>query len=182
MRRKTDKDILKENLFLMIFFIWFILLGILGIIIPHITQPVDYTSLQTKDVTVSVMKHHYGTKGSSYDYIRTTDGEKYNISGNYQRKQLEELLTEGKTITIKWYKNSPFWTFLAEEIYVDGERVVTYDNDLPVNWKIPLFFGMFSILIGICGLLLIRSFVARNRTKQEKRDKRIQRKYGNKAK
>ena len=180
MRRKTDKDILKENSWLIIVSALFIIFGIFVAILPHIAPTVSYDSLQTKEVTIKVFEHFYGgAHGASYDYILTTDGEEYNISGDYQREQLKELLTEGRTVTIKWYKNKPFWTLLAEEIYVDGERVATYDNDLPVDWKSPLLFGSFLIALGVSGFFLLRFFLKTNRTKQEKRDKKIMRKYGN---
>ena len=180
MRRKTDKDILKENNWLIIGSALFIIFGVFVAILPHITHTVRYDSLQTKEVTIKVFKHFYGgARVASYDYIRTTDDEKYNISGDYQQEQLKELLTEGRTVTIKWYKNNPFWTLLAEEIYVDGERVVTYDNDLPVDWKPPLLFGSFFIALGIGCFFLLRFFLKTNRTKQKKRDEKIMRKYEN---
>ncbi|MGM9603034.1 MAG: hypothetical protein ACI3W5_15795 [Faecousia sp.] len=157
-RRKTDKDILKENNWLIIGSALLIIFGIFVAILPHITPTVSYDSLQTKEVTIKVFKHFYGAHGASYDYIRTTDDEKYNISGDYQREQLKELLTEGRTVTIKWYKNNPFWTLLAEEMYVDGERVVTFDNDSPVDWKSPLLFGSVFIALGIGGFYLLRYF------------------------
>ena len=180
MRRKTDKDIIKENYWLIILSTLLILLGVFFAMLPHIALDVGYDALQVKDVTITEFKHHHGGyRGSSYDYIRTTDGEKYNLSGDYQRGQLQELLTEGKTVTIKWYKNKPFWTLLVEEMYVDGERVVTYDNDKPVDWKPPLIFGSCFIALGIGGFFLLRLFVKTNRKMQKKRDERIQRKYGN---
>ena len=132
MRRKTDMDIIKENYWLIILSALLILFGVFCAILPHIAPHVSYDSLQTKEVTVTVFKRFYGGPyGASYDYIRTTDGEKYNLSGDYQRGQLQELLTEGKTVTIKWYKNKPFWTLLAEEMYVDGKRVVIVDDTFP---------------------------------------------------
>ena len=180
MRRKTDKDIIKENYWLIILSALLILFGVLCAIFPHIAPHVGYDSLQTKEVTITEFKHHYGGyRGASYDYIRTADGEKYNLSGEYQREHLKELLTKGKTVTIKWYKNEPFWTLLVEEMYVDGERVVTYDNDNPVDWKSPLIFGSCFIALGIGGFFLLRLFVNTNRKKQKKRDEKIQRKYGN---
>ena len=178
MRRKTDKDILTENNWLIIGSVFLILLGIFVAILPHIVPHVGYDSLQTKEVTIYEFKRHHGARGVSYDYIRTTDGQKYNISGDYQREQLKDLLTEGRTVTIKWYKNEPFWTLLAEEIYVDGESVVTYNNDAPVEWKLPLIFGICLVALGACGFLLVRLFLKMNRTKQQKRDEKIKRKYG----
>ena len=76
-------DIIKENYWLIILSALFILLGVFCAIFPHIEPHVSYDSLQTKEVTVTVFKHFYGgPKGASYDYIRTTDGEKYNLSGD----------------------------------------------------------------------------------------------------
>ena len=148
MRRKLDKDVLIENWWLLIGPLVFVLLGILVIILTYTEKPIEYGSLQTKSVTVEAFKHHYGSHGSSYDYIRTSDGERYTISGEYQRKRLEELLTKGTKITIMWYQNKPFWTLLAEEIYIDGIRVVAYDNDAPVIKTITLIIGICSILLG----------------------------------
>lgn len=179
MRRKTEKDIIKENYWLIILATLLILFGVFCAILPHIAPHVGYDSLQAKEVTITEFKHHSGGhRGASYDYIRTTDGEKYNLSGDYQREQLKELLTEGKTVSIKWYKNEPFWTLLVEEMYVNGERVVTYDNDKPVDWKSPLIFGTCCIALGIGSFFLLRFFVKTNRKQQKKRDERILRKYG----
>ena len=183
MRRKTDKDIIKENYWLIILSALLILFGVLCAIFPHVAPHVDYESLQSKEVTITEFKHHYGGyRGASYDYIRTTDGEKYNLSGEYQREHLKGLLTKGKTVSIKWYKNEPFWTLLVEELYVDGEQVVTYDNDKPVDWKSPLIFGSCFVVLGIGGFFLLRLFVKANRKKQKKRDEKILRKYGNTTK
>lgn len=179
MRQKTDKDIIKENYWLIILATLLILFGVFCVICPHIAPHVGYESLQSKEVTITEFKHHYGGyRGASYDYIRTTDGVKYNISGDYQRERLRELLTDEKTVSIKWYKNEPFWTLLIEEMYIDGERVVTYDNDKPVDWKSPLIFGTCFIALGIGGFFLLRLFVKTNRKKQKKRNEKILRKYG----
>ena len=178
-RRKSDKDIIKESKWLIIVSILLILLGIFLAILPHLVPRGNYDSLQAKEVTISEFKTNYGgLHRASYDYIRTTDGEKYNISGDYQRAQLKDLLKEGQAVTIKWYKNEPFWTLLAEEIYVNGEQVVKYDNDLPVEWKPALIFGLCVSALGIGGLFLFRFFLKHNREKQKKRDERIIRKYG----
>ncbi len=168
MRRKTDKDIIKENNWLIILPTLLILFGVFCAILPYIAPHVGYDSLQIKEVTITEFKRfHGGLHGASYDYIRTTDGQKFNLSGDYQREQLKELLTGGRSATIKWYKNEPFWTLMVEEMYVDGERVVTYDNDKPVDWKSPLIFGSCFIALGIGGIFVLRLFVKMNRKKQK---------------
>ena len=178
MRRKTDKDILRENPWLLAGSVIYILLGIFVVMLPYISRPADYAALQTKEITVDAFRHHSGTYGGSYDYILTTDGEMYNVSGDYQRSQLAQLLTEGRTVTIKWYKNRPFWTLLAEEIYVDGQKIVTYNNDEPVNKSIPVIIGICAIAMGL-GIFLFLNFILKhNRVKQKKRNDKIKRKYG----
>ena len=174
MRRKPDRDVLRENWWLLIGPFVFILLGILVIILTYIEKPVEYDSLQVKTVTVNTFKRHYGSHGSSYDYIRTNDGEGYIISGEYQRKQLEELLTKGTQITIMWYQNKPFWTLLAEEIYVDGIQVVSYDNDAPVNRTISLIIGICSILLGLGSFCFVR-FILAAITKKPKKHAKVSR-------
>lgn len=178
MQEKIDKDVLKENWWLLACPLVFVLMGILVIILTYFEKPVEYASLQTKTVTVEKFKRHYGSHGSSYDYLRTSDGEKYTVSGEYQRKQLEDLLTKGTTVTIMWYQNKPFWTLLAEEIYIDGIRVVTYDNDAPVNKSISLIVGVCSILLGLGGFCFIRFILASisRKPKNVKKSKRKRRK------
>ena len=149
MNTKVDKDILKENWWLIVGTILFLLLGILAIVLP--SRPIDYASLQNKEVIVETFKYHYGSHGSDYHDIRTTDGERYVIKGDYRQEQLEELLIKGTTITIKGYE-SDLGGLCAEEVYVDGERVVAYDGDLPVKNNI----GVFAVVLGLGGLCFIR--------------------------
>lgn len=176
MRRKSDKDVLKENWWLLIGPLVFVILGILVIILTYIEKPIECTSLHTKAVTVEAFKHRYGSHGSSYDYIRTSDGERYTISGEYQQKQLEELLKKGTKITIKWYQNKPFRTLLAEEIYIDGIRVVAYDNDVPVDKTITLIAGICSILLGLGSFCFIR-FILATLSEKTKKHVKTKRKY-----
>lgn len=175
MRRKTDRDVLKENDWLIIGSVLLILCGIFFAVLPHILPRADYDSLQTKEVTVTAFGQHRGYRTARYDFIRTADGEKYNISGDYKRDELKKILTEGRKVTIKWYRNEPFWTLLAEEIYVDGERVVAYDND-DVDWEFALIFGCCFIVPGIAGFFLLWLCVKKNRKIQKERYERLMRK------
>ena len=126
MKTKVDREILRKNFWLVVGPVLFVLLGIFCIILPD--RPIDYASLQTKEVTVEAIKHHYVRHGADYHDIRTTDGERYVTTGDYRREQLEELLTKGTVITIKWYE-SDFGIPCAEEVYVNGEYLSTYSSD-----------------------------------------------------
>ena len=151
MNTKVDKEIFKDNWWLFVGPIFFLLLGILLVVLPN--RPIDYASLQTKEVTVETFNYHYQRHGSSYHDIHTTDGERYVITGDYSRNQLEELLTEGTIISIKWYK-SDSGGLCSEEIYVDGERVVIFNDDL-INNDIQLILSVFAIALGIGSLCLV---------------------------
>ena len=150
MNAKVDKTILKDNWWLIIGPILFLLLGILLAVLP--SRPIDYASLQTKEVTVETLKYHYQQHGSDYHDILTTDGERYVVKGDFNRNQLEELLTEGTIITIKWYKND-LGRLCAEEIYVDGKEVVVFNDDF-LNNNIRLALSVIAIVFGICSLCL----------------------------
>lgn len=177
MRRKTSKDILKENRALMILSALLVIFGIFCAIAPHMVPRVDYDSLQTKDVTVAALER-YRVRTSTGYRLYTTDGEKYNISGDYRRSELKELVTEGKKATIRYCKNKPFRTVLIKEMEVDGVRVVTYDPDKPVAWRLPLILGVCFASVGVGGFLFLRFTVKTNRKRQKARDERIRKKYG----
>ena len=153
MKTTVDKEILKENWWLIVGPVLFILLGILLIVLPN--RPVDYASLQTKEVTVEALKYHYGRHGSDYHDIRTTDGERYVIKGDYRWEQLEDLLTKDTIITVKWYE-SDLGGLCAEEVYVDGERVVVYNGDLPLKNNIRLMLSVFAIVLGLGTLCFVK--------------------------
>ena len=177
MRRKTSKDILKENRALMILSALLVVFGIFCAVAPHIVPRVDYDSLQTKDVTVAALERYRVRTITGYR-LYTTDGEKYNISGDYRRSELEELVTEGKKATIRYCENKPFRTVLIKEMDVDGVRVVTYDPDKPVAWRLPLILGVCFASVGAGGFLFLRFIVKTNRKRQKARDERIRKKYG----
>ena len=182
MRIKLDKDLAKEYWWLFIGPLVFVLMGILTIILTYTEKPIEYTSLQTKVVTVETFEHHYSPGGlytgpsSSYDYIQTSDGERYVISGEYQRKQLEELLTKGTKVTIMWHRNRPFWTLLAEEIYIDGIRVVAYDSNDVVNKTVGWIVGICGILLGWGSFCCVK-FMLDNLNRKTKKRVKSKRKY-----
>ena len=173
MNTKVDKDILKENWWFIVVPILFLLLGFLVIVLPD--RPVDYASLQTKEVIVETFRYHYGQHGSDYHDIRTTDGERYVIKGDYQRDQLEELLTKGTVITIKWYKGD-LGGRCAKEVYVEGERIVTNNDDLPIKNNILLILGAFVVVLGLGSLYFVRSVLI-SLTEQKMKKEKLSRKY-----
>ena len=177
MRRKTDREIVKENIWLVFLPGALILLGILIGLWPYLFPEPDYDALEEREVTVQALRHFSGVKGVSYDYIVTTDGERLHLSGDYDREKISAQLTQGQKATIKWCVNRPSRRLLAEEVRVDGETVVAYRRQ-PDSWKPMLVFGSWFVATGIGGFLLLRLLVKTNRRKQNQRDEKIRRKYG----
>ena len=155
MNTKVDRETLRKNFWIAVGPVLFILLGIFCITFPD--RPIDYASLQTKEVTVEAIMYHYVRHGADYHDIRTTDGERYVIKGDYRREQLEELLTKGTVITIKWYE-SDFGGLCAEEVYVDGDKVAVYNeyNNLSVKNNMRLIVGFCTIAFGLVGLYFVK--------------------------
>ena len=180
MRRRSDKEIKKEfNIFLVLGIIA-ILFGIFIVLWP-IMPTTPYEEYKEKEVIISEFEHFYGgVRGASYDYIITEDGEKYNITGDYSKSELSEVLTKGTTAVIKYEINNilPFKKY-AEEMTVDGNKIVTYNNNASTNWAPHIIFCLRSCFIGVAFLFAYRWQIMRNRKLQAKRDARIIKKYGN---
>ena len=107
MRRKTDREIVKENIWLVFLPGALILLGIFLALWPYLFPEPDYDALEEREVTVQALRHFSGVKGVSYDYIVTTDGERFHLSGDYDREKISAQLTQGKKAMIKWCVNRP---------------------------------------------------------------------------
>ncbi len=179
MRRKSDKEIRKEFSIFLISGIIAVLFGIFILLFP-VMPTTPYEEYKEKDVVISQFNHHYGgIRGASYNYIITEDGEKYNITGDYSKSELSELLIKGASAVIKYDTNKilPFIKY-AEEIVIDGNKIVTYNNDTPTNWAPHIIFCLLSCLMGVALLFAYRWHIIRNRNLQAKRDARIIKKYG----
>ena len=179
MRRKSDKQIKKEFISVLIFGIVAIFAGLFVLTYPLIPATPLEEHIE-KEVVISSFDLHSGIRGgASYHYIITEDGEIYNITGEYNAPELYELLTEGTVATIMYDTNKILpWEKYAEEMIVDGNKIVTYNNDDPTNWTAHIIFGAFTLLAGAGLLFLYRWEILHNREVQAKRDSRIIKKYG----
>ena len=179
MRRKSDKQIKKEFIGVLIFGIVAILAGLFVLTYPLIpATPLE--EHKEKEIIISQFDYHSGGRyGASYHYIITEDGERYNITGEYNATQLYDVLSKGTVAVIK-YDTNKILTFkkYAEEMTVDGNKIVSYNNDDPPNWTMHIIFGSLALLIGLAFLFFYRWEIKRNREMQAKRDARIIKKYG----
>ena len=133
-----------------------------------------------KEIVISQFDYHGGGRyGASYHYIITEDGERYNITGEYSATQLYDVLSKGTVAVIK-YDTNKLLTFInyAEEMTVNGNKIVTYNNDDPPNWTLHIIFGLLTFLVGIGFLFFYGWEIKHNREMQAKRDARIIKKYG----
>lgn len=177
MRRKNDKDIIKENIVFLILGCAGILTGFFVLFLPFLTST-PYEEYREKEIVVSGIERDHYIWGNSFTSIVADDGIEYNISGKYNFFELESL-SVGTEASIKYGKNKVF-PFIAyiEEMTVDGKQMVTYDNDEPVNWTLTIIFSLILIILGIGFLCFLCFFLVRNRELQAKRDARIAKKYG----
>lgn len=179
MRRKTDKEVKKEHRIILILGCCFIAFAIFCILLPLVPRT-PYSEHLEKEIVISDFDYHSGgVRGVSYHYIVTTDGEIYNVTGEYSAPELREHLKKGTQIAIKYTENKFFNRKYAEEIVLNGEPLVRYNNDKPIEWTAPIIFAAFSALVGIGFILSYRFFVQHNRKIRAKRDARIKKKYGN---
>ena len=179
MRRKSEKEIRKEFIFSLIFGIIAIWCGLFVLLFPFI-PPTPLDEHIEKEVVISKFDHSIGIRyAASYDYIITEDGKKYNVTGDYIYSELDETLAKGTVAIIKYDTNDIFpYIKYAEELSVDGNKIVTYNNDAPIKWVPHIIFGLFTCLVGAASLFFYRWNIVRYRTLQAKRDARIIKKYG----
>ena len=66
----------------------------------------------------------------------------------------------------------------AEEMTVNGQRIVSYNNDQPPDWTAIIVVCSILFLLGTGFLFAYRATILHNRKQQQKRDARIIKKYG----
>ena len=180
MRRLTDGEIVRKNGWLLAGAGVFLFVGILLCVAAVFFAAPAREDLQETTGTVRYVRHSIEPHAHD-DYLKTTDGTVYRISGSYQRETIKEQLPEGAAVTVRWYRHFPTFRLFAEEVCVDGVWVVTYNNT-KADRIAPLIVGVFVLALGTGCAFLFRYTVRHDHEKQAQRDRRIQRKYGSKPK
>ena len=183
MKRISEKDFVKMNSLTWTVFSVLVILAVVSFFFLDLFPEPTYAELEEKNVVVAdIIRVHIYRSGDVYR-VCTVDGETYNLTGSFAYEDLKDILLPNTTATIKWARNR-FVIFpdYAEEVIVNGQVVVRYNNDEPIP-RSPYYFmaGLFAVF----GALFLWGrlwWTKHLRTKQEKRDKRIQRKYGNNRK
>lgn len=182
MRRKNDKDILKENGLMLPISALFLIVGILLPFLPMLIPTVAYENLTTREITVERVEYVRGYRqhSSGYYCMIAENGEEYRLSGDYRDVDIPAVLYSGREVTVKYRESKIMFRTVkhAEEVRSGRERIVRYDDDeeQPL-WVMYLFSGV-CILLGAGGICFVSWTVRHNREKQAKRDQKIIKKYG----
>ena len=155
-KRLTGKDIRR---FYRIFVVGSILAFAFGtwIILSMSLNPTpSYEDQQESIVTVESIRYYPSGKGVGGYRIKTTDGDIYRLSGDFNAKTLKEKLTSGTVITIKWYqKNFLINNILyIEEIRLNGEILSHYTNNDKSAMVFSWIFGGIMFILGFIGILV----------------------------
>lgn len=168
-------DIWKEDISIIILSAFFLVFGLATPFLVHLNV-VEYDQLYEKEITIDSLIRMM-TRGSTSFRTTTTDGERYNVSGDYSGPELRDSLQYGTKAHIKYHENRFLFSKYAEEIIVDGKCIVQYNDDQAPHPFLYWFCG-FCVLCGILGFLFARWNVKHNRHLQKNRDQRIIKKYG----
>lgn len=184
MRRITNAELIRENLFLVVISIMFFAAGIFIMVLLFIpSDPLEYNELLEKEITVESLKLVIGGKGAESRYhIKTDAGEKYVIVGEYEydHDTVEEKLSPGTKAKIKYIEGGIafFRQNNVEEVYANGECLVSFSPAEEPSVPAALFVSALCFA-GAAGSLKFLSWNIKHiRQLEEKRDRRIAKKYG----
>ena len=180
MRRMTPAEIRRENHpFLMLAVFWFILgIGLLFVTQPY--TPVPYDRLQESSLTVSSVRTVFDIHGLSLQFV-TSDGEKFTLSGSYERAKVKEAIAPGDEVAVRCYQDlfgRLFRTKYAAEVTKNGETVVSFGGKWFVRFPWVRLLSTILILIGVGNVVMYCDFVHDREKQEQMRDRRIEKKYG----
>ena len=163
--------------------LWWLLLGVaciaVGIIMivaylffPH----PSYEELQTKEIVVESVVYIRGTRFSwPYYRIKASNGERYTTCGAEVLK-MEKKLLPGDQVVIKYHDDTSI-----DELKKGEELLVTYADHYKREMGAAIMISVGSTLSGVLFITAYFFSVKNDIRKQENRDKRIQKKYGEKS-
>lgn len=154
-KRVTGKDIRR---FYRIFVVGSILAFVFGIwiILSMSLNPTpSYEDQQESTVTVESIRYYPSVRGVGGYRIKTTDGDIYRLSGDFNASALKEKLTGGTVITIKWHQKNFLINDILyiEEIKLNGEILSHYTNNDKSVMVFSLISGGIMFILGFIGLL-----------------------------
>lgn len=208
MRRKTEKEVRKEYRGMLIASMILIAFGLFLLIAPYVIEektPTPYEELEEiAGVGASLDRKRSASRSTNSFYYELIleSGEEFRISEAYFRdyfhehsrreleKELERQLISGEELKIK-YEENRIWRFhinnLVKEIRVGDVEVVTFGAAVDSDgefWSsiVCAVCGILIAFVGCCLFVFYRYMVKDGVSQIQKRNRRIQKKYGDKAK
>ena len=122
-------------------------------------------------------------------YVLSGDVD-YRFGADHQHNRIilgaaGEKLVPGAVAQIKYFESGHRrFDGYAEEVSADGQRVVTYDDDIPPTAGVRIFLVCMSLFLAATAVLVLKFslYMIRDREKKERmREQRIEKKYGKKT-
>ena len=175
MKRMTKAEMKRRHLGSLLWGVFLIAFGIFAFV-EHFAFPhPSYEELQTKEVAVESVVFVNVRKGNSYYRITTSNGEQY-VTCGFETRKMEEKLHPGDLVTIKYHDTS------IAELKKGEEFLVTYADHYKRGIGPAIVFLVGAPPLGILFIKGHFSAVKNDVRKQENRDRRIKKKYGENSK
>ena len=155
-----------------------VVMALLLVFSPELFPPPSYDELYEKTVTVSSCERTHQYRGGYSYRLYTEEDSTFTLTGTFDHDTVADMLQHGVTATVKGYPSiNPFFD-CAEEITVNGEAIVSYNNDDPPDRIALVWLGLFFVLIGTGYTACSLWWAKHLQSLEEKRNKRIEKKYG----
>ena len=158
-----------------------VLIAVIIFLIPYIYFQPGYAQLKEAEITIEWTNYRAGRR-SVGSYLGTTDDMVFKVGGDISsRADFESKLTPDTNVQIKYYRGIHlfFPMNFIEELTVNGETIITYNNQQGLVRKIciivgSLFFTVGFLLYADSAHLLkkLRNRYRRYKKKQKKSDKK----------
>lgn len=206
MKRITQTELQKKRVIAWGVFAVFIVLAAIVMFADWLFPPRPYEELLLKDVVVEKLEYQHvkpwwcrGRRASREFCLYTQAGEMYVLSGYVDHRfetdenyvvhhyigPVQDKLIPGAVAQIKYFESSHRWADgYAEEVTVDWQQIVTYDDDVPPTTGLRIFTFCLSLGLAAIGALVLKFslFMIEDRAKKEQmRNRRIEKKYGKKT-
>ena len=183
MRRITTSELVRKNFFLVVFSIVSFAVGIFMLVLALLPwDPLEYNELLEKEITVESLKWVHRKGGDLHCHLKTDAGEKYVIVGKYEydHDTIEEKLSPGTKAKIKYFEGGIafFRQNNVEEVYANGECLVSFSPAEKPSGAVAFIGGVLCIVLPASSLKFLRWNIKHIRQLEEKRDRRIAKKYG----
>ena len=155
--------------------IFLIAFGIFAPVEHFVFPHPSYGELQTKEIEVESLVYKRIRTGIYEYYITMSNGERYITCGFFDR-EMDEKLHSGDQVSIKYHDTC------IDELKKGEELLVTYADHYKREMGAAIMISVGSTLSGVLFITAYFFSVKNDIRKQENRDKRIQKKYGEKSK